>query len=85
VGEATAGRNGNICLVDLPLGYRMVFTDMQVLKHDGSRHHGVGILPTVKVARILQGIRHGCDEPLERARVAAGGVIVPGRRAVVFR
>ena len=67
VGEPTAGTNGNICLVDLPLGYRMVFTGMNVLKHDGSRHHGVGIQPTVRVAQTLQGIRDGRDEQLERA------------------
>ena len=67
VGEPTAGTNGNICLVDLPLGYRMVFTGMKVLKHDGSRHHGVGIQPTVKVAQTIQGIRDGRDDQLERA------------------
>jgi C-terminal processing protease CtpA/Prc len=67
VGEATAGTNGNICIVDLPLGYRMVFTGMKVLKHDGSRHHGVGIRPTVPVARTIQGIHEGRDEQLERA------------------
>jgi len=67
VGEATAGTNGNVRPVDLPLGYRMVFTGMRVLKHDGSRHHGVGILPTVPVAKTLQGVRAGRDEQLERA------------------
>jgi len=67
VGEPTAGTNGNICLVDLPLGYRMVFTGMRVLKHDGSRHHGVGIQPTVRVDQTIQGIRDGRDEQLERA------------------
>jgi C-terminal processing protease CtpA/Prc len=67
VGEPTAGTNGNICLVNLPLGYRMVFTGMKVLKHDGSRHHGVGVQPTVSVAQTIEGIRQGRDEQLERA------------------
>jgi hypothetical protein len=67
VGEPTAGTNGNINQTDLPLGYRMVWTGMQVLKHDGSRHHGVGIRPTVPVSKTINGIREGRDEPLERA------------------
>ncbi len=64
---ATAGTNGNINQRDLPLGYRMFWTGMQVLKHDGSRHHGVGIIPTVKVSKSMRGIRQGRDEQLERA------------------
>jgi len=67
VGESTAGTNGNMCPVNLYLGYSMVFTGMKVLKHDGSRHHGVGILPTVPVSRTIQGIREGRDEQLEKA------------------
>jgi C-terminal processing protease CtpA/Prc len=67
VGEPTAGTNGNINPVTLPAGYRVIFTGMKVLKHDGSRHHGVGILPTVPVSRTLAGIRAGRDEQLEKA------------------
>jgi C-terminal processing protease CtpA/Prc len=67
VGQATAGTNGNMCLVKLPLGYQMGFTGMKVLKHDGSQHHGVGILPTVSVNKTIQGVREGRDEQLEEA------------------
>jgi hypothetical protein len=67
VGGPTAGTNGNINVTDLPLGYRIWWTGMKVLKHDGSQHRGVGILPTVPVARTLQGVREGHDEPLDRA------------------
>jgi C-terminal processing protease CtpA/Prc len=67
VGESTAGTNGNVCPAELYLGYNMAFTGMKVLKHDGSRHHGVGILPTVLVSRTIQGIRQGRDEQLEKA------------------
>jgi len=67
VGGPTAGTNGNINLTDLPLGYGIWWTGMKVLKHDGSQHHGVGILPTVPVTRTIQGIREGRDEQLERA------------------
>jgi C-terminal processing protease CtpA/Prc len=67
VGGPTAGTNGNINATDLPLGYRMWWTGMKVLKHDGSRHHGVGIVPTVPMARTIRGIREGRDEQLDRA------------------
>src|SRR5262249_17745715 len=43
VGAPTAGTNGNVNPFSLPGGYRMSWTGMKVLKHDGSRHHGVGI------------------------------------------
>ncbi len=32
---------------------------MKVLKHDGSPHHGVGILPTVPVSRTQAGVAAG--------------------------
>lgn len=67
VGETTAGTNGNINILQLPGGYRVVFTGMKVLKHDGSRHHGVGIKPTVPVTPTVAGIRAGRDEQLEKA------------------
>lgn len=67
VGEASAGTNGNVNPFTLPGGYRVIWTGMQVLKHDGSQHHGVGILPTVPVARTRAGVAAGRDERLERA------------------
>ena len=67
VGEATAGTNGNVNPFSVPGGYRILWTGMKVLKHDGSRHHGVGIQPTVGVTRTVQGIREGRDELLEKA------------------
>jgi C-terminal processing protease CtpA/Prc len=67
VGEPTAGTNGNVTDVNLPGGYDVTFTGMKVLKHDGSRHHGVGILPTVPVSPTVAGIAAGRDEQLEKA------------------
>jgi C-terminal processing protease CtpA/Prc len=67
VGEATAGTNGNVNPFSVPGGYRILWTGMKVRKHDGSRHHGVGIQPTVGVNRTVQGIREGRDELLEKA------------------
>jgi hypothetical protein len=70
VGEPTAGTNGNVNSVALPGGYGFVFTGMKVLKHDGSPHHLVGILPTIPVHRTLAGIAAGRDELLDAAVAA---------------
>ncbi len=67
VGSTTAGTNGNVNPFTLPGGYTVSWTGMQVLKHDGSRHHGVGIRPTVPVVPTAQGIAQGRDEVLEKA------------------
>jgi C-terminal processing protease CtpA/Prc len=67
VGGPTAGTNGNVNPFTLPGGYRVRWTGMKVLKHDGSQHHGVGIQPTVRVSPTIQGVIEGRDEVLERA------------------
>ncbi len=67
VGETTAGTNGNINPVKLPGGYTAYYTGMKVLKHDGSRHHGVGISPTIPCTKTIKGIAENRDEPLEKA------------------
>jgi len=73
VGGPTAGTNGNVNPFTLPGGYRVVWTGMKVLKHDGKQHHGVGIQPTVPVTRTIKGVAAGRDEMLER------GIEVVGR------
>src|SRR5215475_900798 len=67
VGEPTAGTNGNVNPFPVPGGYELSWTGMRVLKHDGSRHHGVGILPTHPVSRTIKGITERRDEFLEKA------------------
>jgi C-terminal processing protease CtpA/Prc len=66
VGGPTAGTNGNINPFTLPGGYWLSWTGMRVIKHDGSRHHGVGIRPTVPVAPTRRGVAAGRDEVLEK-------------------
>lgn len=61
------GTNGNINPFMIPGGYQVIFTGMKVLKHDGSVHHGVGILPTVPAHRTISGVTAGKDELLEKA------------------
>jgi hypothetical protein len=51
--------------VTLPGDYHVAWTGMRVLKYNGSRHHGVGIQPTVPAERTVRGIREGRDEVLE--------------------
>jgi C-terminal processing protease CtpA/Prc len=60
-------------VIRLPGGYAVRFTGMKVLKHDGSRHHGVGIHPTVPVSPTITGVRAGRDEQLEKAIEIVGG------------
>jgi C-terminal processing protease CtpA/Prc len=67
VGAPTAGTNGNVNTFQVPGGLTVIFTGMKVLKHDGSQHHGVGILPTIPMTRTRAGIAAGRDELLERA------------------
>ncbi len=67
VGQPTAGANGNVNAFELPGGYRVAFTGMKVVKHDGSQHHLIGILPTIRATRTIQGITEGRDELLEKA------------------
>lgn len=66
VGGPTAGTNGNVNPFSLPGGYSMSWTGMRVLKHDGSQHHGVGIKPTIPIARTIKGVIEGRDEVLEK-------------------
>jgi C-terminal processing protease CtpA/Prc len=67
VGQATAGTNGNINPFLLPGGFKVFWTGMRVVKHDGSQHHLIGIQPTVPVARTLAGVLAHRDELLEVA------------------
>ena len=70
VGAPTAGANGNVNPFTLPGGYSVTWTGMRVVKHDGSQHHTVGILPTIPCERTIAGVAAGRDELLERACLA---------------
>jgi C-terminal processing protease CtpA/Prc len=78
VGSTTAGTNGNVNPFSIPGGYRIWWTGMKVLKHDGSRHHGVGIRPDIEVLRTIAGVRAGRDEVLERGVAIAAGEDLTG-------
>ncbi|MEX2232990.1 MAG: S41 family peptidase [Cyclobacteriaceae bacterium] len=67
IGQPSAGTNGNVNMFQLPGGYRISWTGMKVLKHDGSQLHGVGILPDVYVEKTIKGVRQNQDEFLDKA------------------
>jgi C-terminal processing protease CtpA/Prc len=67
VGQPTAGANGNINPFRLLGGYGVSWTGMKVVKHDGSQHHAVGVLPDVYVDKTIEGLKAGKDEFLEKA------------------
>ncbi|OUJ76294.1 S41 family peptidase [Hymenobacter crusticola] len=67
IGQPTAGTNGNINPFTLPGNYTISWTGMEVRKHDGSQHHGVGIKPSIYLEKTIQGVREDRDEFLEKA------------------
>ncbi|TNJ41327.1 hypothetical protein KFZ70_00515 [Tamlana fucoidanivorans] len=67
IGQPTAGTNGNVNPFTLPGGFIISWTGMKVLKHDGSQHHGIGILPDIYLEKTIKGIKEGRDEFLEKA------------------
>lgn len=71
VGEPSAGTNGNVNPFVLPGGYNVTWTGMLVQKRDGTPHHGVGVIPTVRVSPTPAGLQAGRDEILERAIAVA--------------
>ncbi len=78
VGGTTAGTNGNVNPFSLPGGFAVAWTGMKVLKHDGSQHHGIGILPTVAIEPTPAGIAANRDEVLEKAtEVISAQLVTP--------
>jgi C-terminal processing protease CtpA/Prc len=67
VGAATAGTNGDVAQMTGPTGCATYFTGRRVIKPDGSRHHLIGVQPTIPASRTLAGVATGRDDVLERA------------------
>lgn len=67
VGEKTAGCNGNVNFINLPCGYKVAWTGMKVMKHDGSQLYRKGFEPDYPVSKTLQAVKEGRDEYLEKA------------------
>lgn len=73
VGQPTAGTNENVNPFTLPGGYKVIWTGMKVIKHDGSQQHGIGILPNVYIEKTIQGVKDGRDDFLDKALELAKG------------
>jgi C-terminal processing protease CtpA/Prc len=67
VGQPTAGTSGGTNSFYLFGEYLVRWTGMKVVNHDGSPHHGIGIIPNILVERTLKGVKAGRDEFLEKA------------------
>lgn len=67
IGQQTAGTNGNVNYIPLLGGFEIMWTGMKVLKHDGSQHHLIGVIPTYPVQRTIKAVKEGRDEYLEKA------------------
>ncbi|MBK9035340.1 MAG: hypothetical protein IPL61_29480 [Myxococcales bacterium] len=75
VGEPSAGTNGNIAELALPLGLHAQYTGLRVLLADGSDYNERAPSVDVLVTPTLADVQAGRDVILERGiRVAAGGV-----------
>jgi C-terminal processing protease CtpA/Prc len=79
VGKPTAGTNGNVTHLHLPVGVRLVFTGMRVTYADGSRFQNIGILPDVEARPTLAGFRAGRDEVLEAGVATLRRLVREGR------
>ena len=55
VGASTAGTNGDIAQLTMPTGCTTYVTGRRVTKPDGSRHHLIGIQPTIAASRTIRG------------------------------
>lgn len=65
VGSQTAGADGNISWLPLPLGYSTAFSGIGVYYPDKSETQGIGIVPDKIVYRTIEGIRKHQDEVLQ--------------------
>lgn len=66
IGEATAGTNGDVVMVKNTKIFQLMFTGL-IVKMNGQRTHGIGILPDIEVSPSVEGIREGRDEVFEKA------------------
>ena len=65
VGSQTAGADGNISWLPLPLGYSTAFSGIGVYYPDKSETQGIGIVPDKIVYPTIEGIRKNQDEVLQ--------------------
>lgn len=67
IGQPTAGANGVATTFSLLGNISVRWTSSKVVKHDGSTHFGIGILPDIYVDKTIEGIKKGKDEFILKA------------------
>jgi C-terminal processing protease CtpA/Prc len=67
IGSHTSGANGDVTSLVLPGGISVMFTGHDVRHADGRQLQRIGLVPHIKVAPTIKGVRDGRDEVLERA------------------
>ena len=66
IGQPTAGTNGNVNSIWLPIG-KLRFTGLKVEFPDGTQHFARGVLPDIEVKQTVEAFREGRDLQLEKA------------------
>lgn len=67
VGRNSAGADGNISWVPLPLGYETAFSGIGVYYPDGRETQGIGIVPNIYVELTSEDVKNKVDRILETA------------------
>ncbi|MGM0651069.1 MAG: S41 family peptidase [Bacteroidota bacterium] len=66
IGQPTAGTNGNVNIIELPIG-KLMFTGLKVEFPDGTQHFARGVLPDIEIKQTVEAFREGRDLHLEKA------------------
>jgi hypothetical protein len=68
VGETSGGTDGNVNAIPLMGGYKIMWTGMKVLKHDGTQLHLKGFQPDGHVQKTIKAFLEYRDEYIEKAK-----------------
>lgn len=67
IGSRTNASNGTVLNYKLPSDIDVQWTGYFIKNFDGSRFHGIGVIPDIEVYPTIKGISEGRDEILEKA------------------
>lgn len=67
IGSPIAGANGDVTSFNIPGGISLTFSGHDVHHADGRQLQQVGLQPKISVRPMINGIRAGKDEVLDRA------------------
>lgn len=67
IGQSTAGTTGNINITQMTGNLYAYWTGMYILNPDGTRFHGIGVVPDIYVQPTIQALVDGFDQELATA------------------